>query len=917
MKQLLNLVLTRLMGLFRRGRLDADFREELRAHEEMLTGDFERRGVSREDARRRARLALGNPVALAQEQRERRTWRALPDVMADVRVAARQFHRRPGFSVVAVLTMALGIGVSTTVFSAIDAVALRPLPVAGADRAVRLERWVQSGRRGASQFAYSYAEYTWLRDGLDMLSDLVAVSVPVAVYPQTPAELMTAPAAGEPYLAEFVSANFFTSLGVPMQLGRPLTADELRLAGPAPAIILSDRGWHSRFDSDPSIVGRPIRVNGVWFTVTGVAAATFVGIGNPPEPPDFWAPLGVKVAMTSGVDWTASQALRPLRLIGHVRPGASTSAASARAGAFASALAREFPAADPTVNLTLERATYFGETNDPRFVLFVSLLGVVVGLVLLAACANLTNMLLARAAGRTREIAVRLAIGASRGRVIRQLLVESVLLSLAGGAVALGLAEWATHLLWVHAAEAVQAVAGGRGALLVNLSPDLRVLAFTMTVAAAAGLAFGLAPARQLARTNLVTGLTDGGASGASSRRPRLRRWLIASQTAIAVTLAIVAGLLARGLGRGQAAEASIETRHLYYVGYASDPDPAIAAGVQHELIQRLTADPEISAATLVSSVPFGATWTRDVTADSTSGRVTIYSNLKTVSSNYFGTMGIALVRGRGFTAAEADTGAPVAIVSLSAARQLWPGRDPLGQRLHFSTSPQRGGSSSTFTVIGVANDARTVNISRDDTAFVYWPTTRASEYMLVLRSQRPATSLMTAVRRDIETWNPRLLRTLSVIQIEDGFVRPQRVLPAAIGVFAMTLAVLSLVLASAGVFGIVSFVASQRVREFGIRTAVGATASRLVRLVLIEGLAPVGVGMTIGVVAALGIAATFSRVLQVSPGSPDLLFGVGAFDPATFIATTSFVAVAALAAASGPAWRAGHVDPLRALRSS
>jgi predicted permease len=918
MRQLLHVLRARLAGLLRRGHLDVDFREELRTHEAMLTEDLERRGVARDEARRRARIVLGNPTALAQEHRERRTWRLLADVGADVRVALRQFRRRPGFTLIAMLTMALGIGVNTTVFSALNAVALRPLPIAGADRAVRVERWAQSGLRGTSQFVYSYAEYAWLHDHLDVMADLVAISLPAPVNSRASQELAATATAEEPYVAEFVSDNFFASLGPPTQLGRAPTSDELRISNSAPVIFLSDRGWRTRFGADPAIVGTAIRLNGASYTVVGVGAPTFIGIGNPPAPPDFWASLGLKVAMTSGLDWMTLPSVKPLRLIGHVVPTASIAAASARARSFAAALMAEFPAADPTINLTLEPATYFGETNDPRFLLFLSLLAVVVGLILLAACANLTNMLLARAAGRTREFALRLAIGASRGRVIRQLLVESVLLSIAGGTVALILAVWGSHVLWVRVAEAIQIFAGGRGALLVDLSPDVRVLAFAMALAVGAGVVFGLAPARQLARTDLVTGLSDAGAGqGLWSHRPRLRTWLIVSETAIAMTLAIVAGLLARGLDRGGSAQASIDTRHLYYVGYASDPDPTKAATFQRQLLQRLTADPAVSAGTLMSTIPFGGTWTREVYGDSGSGTSTTFSHLKTVSSTYFTTMGIPLVRGRGFTLDEADTGAPIAVVSASAARTLWPDRDPIGQTIRFSTEPRRGGSLSTFTVIGVTGDARTVNISRDDPAFVYWPTKRADEYVLVIRSTRSAPGVTTAVRGILGTMDPNLLRTLVVVQIEDGFVRPQRVLPAAIGTFAMALAVLSLVLAAAGIFGIVSFIASQRTREFGIRTAIGATSARLLRLVLTEGLAPVGIGMIFGLIGATGIAAVFRSVLQLSPSSPDLLFGVGAFDPLTFGAMTIVVAAAALAAAAVPAWRAGRVDPLAALRRS
>jgi predicted permease len=431
------------------------------------------------------------------------------------------------------------------------------------------------------------------------------------------------------------------------------------------------------------------------------------------------------------------------------------------------------------MKLTLEPATYFGETNDPRFLLFVSLLAVVVGLILLASCANLTNMLLARGAGRTREIALRLAIGASRGRVVRQLLVETLLLSIVGGAIAIALASWASHLLWVRAAEAVQIVAGGRGGLRVDLSPDLRVLGFVTALAAITGIACGLAPARQLVRANLVPGLTDDDAGpGGPRARLRLRTWLIASQTATAMTLAIVAGLLARGLGRADVAQASIDTRHLYSVGYASDPNPATAASQQQQLVRRLTANPAMSGVTLMSTLPFGGTWTREVFGNDRDGASTIISHLKTISSTYFDTMGIPLVRGRAFTPDEASTGAPVAIVSASAARRLWPGGDPIGRQLRFSTQARRGGPLLAFTVIGISSDARTVNVSRDDPAFVYWPTSHADEYALLIRSPRPTAVVTAAVRAAVASLDPRLLRTLAIVQIEDGLVRPSASCP-------------------------------------------------------------------------------------------------------------------------------------------
>lgn len=912
----LRILTARLTGLFSDSHTDADFKEELRAHEALLTDDLVRRGWTPDQARRQARLSLGNPTSLTQDRRERLVWAPFRGLTADVRFAARQLRAHPGFTLAAALTMALGIGVNTTVFSALNAVALRPLPIAGANRAVRLERWFDSQRRGNIQFLYSYAEYRYLQDGLDTVSDLVAVSAPIQVTRLPIAQFSSRESSDEPpFLAQLVSENFFTNLGVRAEVGRPPTAEEVRTPGGEPVIFLSDAGWRARFNADPAIAGQAITLNGSRFTIVGVAEPAFIGIGNPPEAPDFWAPLGLKVALNSGAEWRTEPAIRALQLIGHLPPSASLAAASARTTAMAPAFTREFPSGDPTIGLTLERATFFGETNDPRFALFVVALAALVGLILLAACANLANMLLARAAGRTREIAVRLSLGAGRARIIRQLLVESVLLSWIGATIALVVSTWSSHLVWMRVAESVQMFAGGRGAFIVDLSPDRRVLLFTSAVATIAGVLFGLAPARQLSRTDIVTQVKASSATLQGPRKSRLRSILVAGQVAVSMTLAVTAGLLARGVVRGFSAEAGFDTRHLYSVGYASDPDPARALATQRALVRQLSGDPVISSVALVDHLPFTGTRTRPVVADAPDGgtRHTL-SLLNTVSGSYFDTIGIPVVRGRVFTPDDAAAGTPVAVVSEGAARALWPGRDPIGQRVRYAEQFRPNSSILSFTVIGVVADARTTNISRVDPAFVYTPTKASEEYMVLVRSPYDRRAIVSAARTAAVAVDPPLLRSLTIDNLEDRFVHLQRVLPATINMFALALAALALALAAAGVYGVVSFLASQRDGEVAVRLALGATRRDVVLLVLQQGLAPVAAGMAIGLGCAVALSAML-RALLAAPGSPDLLFGLDAFDPTTFLVVTIVVAAASLVAAAGPAWRTAKVDPIVALK--
>src|SRR5258708_4195728 len=416
--------LARLAGAFRPDRADRELRDEIREHLRLIEEDYLRRGLTPGEARRAARIAFGNPVSTRESHRDQRTLPAVESVLQDVRYAARLLRRSPGFTLTAVLTLALGIGLNTTLFTALNAVAFRPLPVRDGNRLVRLERWFASESRGDVQFAFSEAERRYIAAHAPALTDLIAAGWPRRV----------AESGGERPRVQFVSPDYFAVLGVVPAAGGTFGAAQ----GPADAgVVLSHAFWQRRYDGDPRIAGRTITLNGAAFTIIGVTPPSFVGTANPPAVPDVWAPMAAEGRMGGVQRW-----VRRFQLLGHVRPDVTMRAAEARVNALVRPLGEAFPLDHPNTPLTLERPSYFAQPNDPRFRAFVASIMVVVGLVLLIACANLANMLLARATGRQKEIGMRLALGASRARIVRQLLTESVLLALAGGAAGPGLALW-------------------------------------------------------------------------------------------------------------------------------------------------------------------------------------------------------------------------------------------------------------------------------------------------------------------------------------------------------------------------------------------------------------------------------------------------------------------------------------------
>ena len=830
-------------------------------------------------------------------------------LLQDIRISYRLLLKAPGFTAVALLILALGIGVNTTFFTAYDGVALKPLPVKDANGLLRIEQWLKSGATGDPQFFFSYPEYLYYRDHNQDLSNLIAASRLIPVRAIAPGDSVVN---AKTVQGQVVSGNYFFSLTSDAVAGRFFLAEENQPAA-EPVLVLSYPFWQREFHADRSIVGKTLKVNDVTFTIVGVAPHDFIGTGAPPLVPDFWAPVAMQARLEPGQAWAEQADDGELQLLARLRPGVTGSQVAAKFLLLAQQWGEANHHHDRTIAITLETATYFSETNTLWFRGVVGLLMAVIGLVLLIACANLANMLLARGNMRRHEIAVRRALGASRTRVIRQLLTESILLGLMGGAGGLLLSAWLSHLLGIAlAAQSVPIF--GTAVSTIPMTVDVWVFTYTLLLSICTGAAFGLYPALQFSRADAVNALKDEGAtSGQGISRSRLRSLLVGGQFAVSLFLLISAGLLIQGLRRSLTVDPGYETQRVFFVGLNTGPHPSPA--LQKRVIDRLESLPNVASVAISYRPPGTGTFTPPVIIE---GSGSSESSLpggalgNYVSPGYFQTMSVPILWGRNFTRQEAESGAAVAILSDATARRFWPGGDPIGKR--FKLDLEFNNVWHEFEVIGVAKDVRNANLTRVDPAYFYLPThpDKYAGYALLMRVQGDTREAVKAVRESLTamdgTLQPRLF------SLEDGPIRIQKLLPQTLGIFVGVLACLALPLAAVGIYGVIAYLVSQRTREIGIRIALGATRPDILSLILRQGIRPVIVGASVGLVLS---AATSSIVhaFLVFPGSPDMLFGVSFLDPASFVGLPCFLAGVALLASYIPARRAAKVDPMVALR--
>jgi macrolide transport system ATP-binding/permease protein len=907
-------VMAKLCNLFRNERAEKDLAREIASHLSLLEDEFQRRGMTPAEARLAARRAYGGTEQAKQLHRDERSILWLEQTLQDLRHACRSLARSPGFTLASVITLALGVGVNTTLFSAYNAVALKPLPVTDAKRVVRLERWLESGMLGEIQYDFSYLEYVHFRDHQDVFSNLMAASWPVRVLASLSEGNQQGGNALKTLQGEIVSGNYFTGLGISTRIGRTFGPEEDRAPGANPVIVLSYAFWQREFQGDTQIPGRTMKVNGTLFTIVGVAPPEFTGTSVIPQVPDFWAPVSMQAQLVPGQNWLNRPTDFRFQVLARMKPMIGLKEAQAEADTLIHQFSATYPPRDRTRTVTLQRTAFFGNTDDIRFQAGVATSMLIVGMVLFVACANVANMLLARGAARQKEMSVRMALGASRSRVIRHLLTESVLLSLGGGIAGLALAIIASKLLWVWFQQMLNRMLGEEFVFCLNLNPDARVLAYALGLSVITGIVFGLSPAVQFTKRDLTTALKGESSSfGRRVSRSRLRHLLVGGQVAVSMLLLTSAGLLVRGLARSQTADPGFQTRQLVLLSADFGDDPAKAAATNRRLMDRLATIPELNNIAM-GTAPMMGTWTPPIVVKQSTaveGMVRSRTLASYASETYFNTLGIILLRGRDFTRQEAATGAHVSVISASTARRFWPGEDPIGK--HFQLDLHFDGKFSDFEVIGVAKDIRFANLTRTDPAHVYLAT-NSTDILPILMSAKSSQSALAAVRNAVAASDKNLLPSLSLWNMETRLLSPRKTMARALAMFAAILAVLALSLAGIGIYGVMAYVVSQRTQEIGVRMALGATRGRVLESVALQGLWPVAAGMMLGIACGAAMSGILHSTLA-SPESSDFLYGVPYYDPWTFLGVSCFLAMVALFASLVPALHALKVDPLVSLR--
>ena len=808
------------------------------------------------------------------------------DLPRDIRYAIRQLVRTPGFALVAVVTLALGIGANSAIFSLVNTALLRPLPIANPDELVLLEHVIT----GRTFSLFSYPNYRDIRDRNDVFSDLLA-------YRFAPLSL-SHEGINERLWGYVVTGNYFETLGIKAARGRLLTPEDDRSPGGHPVAVLSYSAWQKRFGGAEDIVGRQILVNGQGYTVVGVAPEGFDGTEIIAYGEVFF-PMAMQGEVEVGDRWLERRGREELFVQGRLKPSVSRSQAQSSLQVIASQLAREFPDLNEGKTISVTKAGLMGGMGRGIAIGVSAGVLFVVALVLLLACVNLANLLLARASDRRQEIAVRLALGASRFQIIRQLLTESVLLAIAGGGLGLLLAFWLVR--WAATWRAPIDIP-----MRIDLHIDYRVLIFTFVVSIGTGILFGLLPALQSTRPNIVSGLKDD-LTMIGHRRSIFKSALIVFQVALSLLLLIGGGLMLRGLLRAETMELGFNPDNLIKMSFdlrLQGYDDGSGAEFQKALLERVRSMPGVQAAGLASMVPVdihfgtqrvfieGAGITRPADAPRA------FSNR--ISGGYFDAMGTRILRGRDFSERDTEESIKVAIINETFARRYWPGQDAIGKRFSFSRP-----DAPLLQVIGITQNGKYAGVNEDARSIAYRPISQGytGTVSMMVRAPYDSHKLISDVRRVISQADPHLpISTAKTMSEHMGFA----LLPARVGAILFgSFGVLALALAAIGLYGVMSFSVSRRTREIGIRMALGAHAADVLRMVLRQGMTLTIMGVGIGLV--LAFAST--RLMRT------LLYGISATDPLTFAAIVSLLIVVALVACFLPARKAAKTSPLVALQ--
>jgi predicted permease len=873
-------------GLLTWKRLDDEFDSEIQSHLHLLTERYQSQGMSRHEAATAARLQFGNVTQLKEKQRVQWSFLSPAQWWGDIRFGLRMMMKKPGSNAAVMLALALGIGMNTAVFTFVNALLLRP-PAGVSAPSSLLEIWLHNRTSTGVQsyLPFTYIEYTYFRDHSHSLEGVLAFDGDGSQ------AIWNRSGAGEVVQGQLVSGNFFSLLGVNAMLGRTISSGDDQLDNPHPVVVLSHSFWQRQLGADPGIVGRTLMLNGAAFNVVGVAPAGFSGVLVATEP-DFWAPLTLQEKFTHDKDRMTNLHSNWLIVAGRMK----TRVDSVKVQAEMLVLAHQLEWEDPDANknqdaliypLTVVPGPYRGYVSA-----FTGLLLGVFALVLLIACANAASLLLARATGRTREMAIRSALGAARGRLIRQMLVESLLLSSIAGVAGLTLAWWMARLLLKLKPASLP--------ITLEVPLDWRVGLFALVVSLCTGVIFGLVPALRSASVNAAPVLKEETQS-AGLRKSRLRSMLLIGEIAACVVLLAGAMLCVRSLMHANSINPGFDTQHIAVatldpgsMGYS----PEKVTGFYRQLMDHVLALPGVTAASYANHLPLGTS------LEVTSVGERIGKNpdrtevdVFRVDPGYFSTMGISMLRGRDFKQNESDSPEPGAvIVNEVLAQKLWPGQDPTGKRIAL------GEAKTTSEVIGVVRAGKYRTLGEGPIAVVYrgsLPPART----LVVRTSGDALPLLEEVRRQVQLVDSMMAATGSQT-IEEYMALP--LFPArTTGLLLGASGLLAVVLTAIGLFGVIAYVVSQRTHEIGVRMALGARQTDVLKLVMRQGLLVTSIGLLIGLAAACATG----RLLA------PLLYGIGANDPATLAEVALGVTAVAMLACYLPARRAMRVDPAVALR--
>jgi predicted permease len=807
----------------------------------------------------------------------------------DIRFGFRMLFKNSALTAVAVLSLALGIGANTAVFSLVDKALVRLLPVASPEQLVIV---IGEGERGQNT-SFSYPLYVDFRDRNEVFSDLITFS-------GTPFSLSDG-GQTERVPGMLVSGNYFSTLGVNAALGRTFLPDEDATPGTHPVAVVGYGLWQRRFGADPAVIGKTISLNGHTFTIIGVAPPEFTGTIKGSSP-DIYVPMMMEAeAMPTWQGALTNRNMTWLEIMGRLKPGVTREQAEASLTLTANQIAQVYPdnvdkkmvLADGSKGVDYAMRDLSGPLVWMMFI---------VVLVLLIACANVANLLLARANARRKEIAVRLAVGANRARLVRQLLTESVLLSVMGGVAGLMVAIWLTDLLLLFKPTQSFALEGGL---------DRRVLIFSLTLSLLTGIVFGLAPAFQTSKPDLVAALKDESATaGRGARRMSLRNLLVVLQVALSLLVLVSAGLCVRSLQKLVAIDAGFDPAKIIVMsldlslnGYKQEQGRQFYS----QLVERVSGLPGVESASLAAIVPLGGGGMRRSLGvegyEPPPDAPPLNFNFNIVGANYFQTMGIQIIRGRDFSPQDVAGAPKVVIINETVAHKYWPNQDAVGKHLKFGSPRSR--NEELIEIVGIAKDSKYRQLTEVATDTMYLPLAQnyRANMTLHVRTAADSKAMIAAIRSEVAARDPNLpvysVRTME--EQKSNSLYTSRMAATLLGVFGLV----AMLLAAVGIYGVMSYSVNRRTREIGIRMALGANRRDVLKMVLGEGMLLVMVGL------AAGLGAT----LAVTRFIGSLLYGVSATDPATFAGISLILIAVALLACYLPARHATKVDPMVALR--